>query len=55
MWDDDFTASRVLLAIGKEIQKPTGDIVLNVWFIKLLALQKYFWNVYCIAPSRIKL
>ncbi|KAJ7387177.1 hypothetical protein OS493_004143 [Desmophyllum pertusum] len=25
VWDDDFTASRVLLAIGKEIQKPTVD------------------------------
>lgn len=27
VWDDDFSASRVLITIGKDIQKPTGDLL----------------------------
>ena len=27
VWDDDFSASRVLTTIGKDIQKPIGDLL----------------------------
>ena len=33
VWDDDFTASRVLMEIGKDIQKPAGDIMLCIMLI----------------------
>lgn len=38
VWDDDFTASRVLIAIGKDIQKPAGDKVLNILFILFVSV-----------------
>ena len=25
VWDDEFTASRVLMAVGKQLENPTGE------------------------------
>ena len=56
MWDDDFSASRVLITIGKDIQKPAGDslnlLISTVKLAKLWEL-KMFWNVNCIALATI--
>lgn len=52
MWDDDFSASRVLIAIGKDVQKPAGDLLNFLLFIVSLAKLwelEMFWNVNCVA------
>lgn len=49
MWDDDFSASRVLIAIGKDVQKPAGDFLLFIVRLTKLWKLEMFWNVNCVA------
>ena len=44
VWDDDFSASRVLITIGKDIQKPAGDLLNHFIFTK--NLMKYLWDLH---------
>ena len=53
MWDDDFSASRVLITIGKDIQKPAGDLLnhfhnesLEVAGSKTMLLTCNHWYMY---------
>lgn len=42
MWDDDFSASRVLMTIGKDLQKPAGDLLnLFLYYMNIMI----FWNL----------
>ena len=47
VWDDEFTASRVLMAVGKQLENPTGEFS-NAFTQKnsFLPCDKKLWSLY---------